>query len=679
MRTLNHLLIIFFSMLILWACEDDQAPAPVTPEAPVAKAGADVNGTIGQKVVLDGSQSSDPKGATLTYLWAIKTKPQTSTAALVKSNEAKAEFTPDVEGAYTFELTVSNEAKSAKDEVIITVAPPAYTGCTPVSGSITTPTTWIKRAPQGMVDYCISEDIYLSSTLTIEPGVIIEFEDGRKMNIDNSGVIKAIGTENNRIVFTGKEKTKGYWKGIEMSASESEDNEFSYVDIAYAGNTVHITGYKAGLSLRNSSVVKIKNTVISHSAGYGMVVPSGKLIEFSQNTFSNNTAAAMFITSDLIGKLDAETQFAGSNGRDGVEVDGGSIDYETEQLWPALKDGSKFFIMNDVYIYSGVKVQEGAVLEFALNKGIRVDGADAYLIAKGTADKKVVFSGIEKEKGAWRGIEFNVTTNTKNQLDYVDVSYAGGVVHISGYRAGISSRNSATYTITNSTISNTLGYGIAIGGGSFEQFANNTFSNNTGAAMIIPANVIGKLDKASRFKDGNAKEGIEIYSSNVDFTTEQLWPAFTDGSKYFIMDRVYIYSGVKIEEGAVLEFATDKSLYVDGADAYLMARGTANKKIIFTGMEKAKGFWKGIEFNVTQSIKNEFDHCEISYGGSSNHISGFKSNVSLRNNASIKMYNTKVSDSNGWGIVATGGNTLETDAAKPITYENNTAGNLKTN
>lgn len=678
MKTLNHLLIIFFSMLILWACEDDQAtPEPVIA-APVAKAGADANGTIGQKVVLDGSQSSDPKGATLTYQWAIKTKPQTSTAALVKSNEAKAEFTPDVEGAYTFELTVSNETKSATDGVVITVAPPAYAGCTPISASITTPTTWTKRAPQGMVDYCITEDIMVTSTLTIEPGVVVEFESGKRLTIDN-GVIKAIGTQNSRIVFTGKEKSKGFWRGIEMNAADSEDNEFSFVDIEYTGSAAHVSGYKAGLSLRNSSVVKVKNTHFSNSTGYGMVVPSGMLLEFSQNNFSHNNLAALFITSDLMGKLDAQTQFVGSNGRDGVEVDGGSIDYETEQLWPALKDGSKFFIMNDVYIYSGVKVQEGAVLEFAANKGMRIDGQDAYIIAKGTADKKIVFSGVEKEKGYWKGIEFNVTTNVKNHFDYVEVSYAGSTTQISGYKAGISSRNSSTYSITNSTVSNILGYGIAVGSGGFELFANNTFSNNNEAAMVIPATAIGKLDKASRFKGNNGKEGIEIYASTVNFPAEQLWSAFTDGGKYFIMDRISIYSGVKIEEGAVLEFAADKSLYIDGATAYLHARGTANKKIIFTGMEKIKGFWKGIEFNVTQSIKNEFDHCEISFGGSTNHITGYKSNLSLRNNASIKVYNTKVSDSNGWGIVATGGNTVETDAAKPVTYENNTAGNLKTN
>ncbi len=662
-------------MLLLWACKDDEAPAPAQEGNPIANAGSNATATIGQKVVLDGSQSSDPAGATLTYLWAIKTKPEGSTATLVDGDKIRAEFTPDFAGAYTFELTVNNETKSAKDEVTLTVTPPDYAGCTPVSQSINEPTTWAKIAPQGMVDYCITEDIWVNATLTIEPGVIIEFEDGKRMNVDG-GAIKAIGTATNRIVFTGKEKTQGYWKGIEMSGVDNEDNELSYVDIAYAGSSTHVSGYRAALSLRNSSNIKMKHTVISHTAGYGMVVPSGMLLEFAQNSFNDNAEAALYITSNLMGKLDDETQFAGNNGRDGVEVEGGSVDYEDEELWPALRDGSKYYIMDNVFVNSGVKIEEGAVLEFASTKGIQVTGQDAYLLAVGTADKKIVFTGISKEKGFWKGIEFSSTTNTKNQFDYVEVSYAGSTVHTSGYRAGISTRNSSTFAITNSTISNNLGYGIGIDGGGFELFANNTLNDNTMAAMIMPANVIGKLDKASRFKGNNGKDGIEIFSSSVDFTEEQVWPAFEDGAKYFIMDRIFIYSGIRIEAGAILEFASDKSLYIEGSDAYLFARGTADKKIIFTGAEKSRGYWKGIEFSSTQHIKNEFDYAEITYGGSSTHISGYKSNISMRNTSSIKIYNSRIADSNGWGVAAPGSSVIEVDAAKANTFANNAEGDV---
>lgn len=675
MKTLHQLLIIFLATLLFWACKDDEAPVPVEAGNPIANAGPDANGAIGQKVVLDGSQSSDPAGATLTYLWALKTKPEGSTAALVDGDKVKAEFTPDFSGSYIFELTVANETKSAKDELRLTVAPPDYAGCTPVSTSIDEPTTWAKIAPAGMVDYCITEDIWVNASLTIEPGVIIEFEEGKRLNVDG-GEIRAIGTQSSRIVFTGKEKTKGYWKGIEMSSTDSENNEFNFVDIAYAGSAVHTSGYKAGLSLRNSAHVKVKNTVFSHSAGYGMVVPSGVLHEFSQNSFNNNTEAALFITSNLMGKMDAASQFAGNNGRDGVETEGGSVDYETEQLWPALKDGSKYYILDNVYIYSGVKIQEGAVLEFASNKGLQISGQEAYLLAKGTATQPIVFSGIDKEQGFWKGIEFSSTTNTKNQLDYVEISYAGSTVHTSGHRAGISSRNSATYAITNATISNTLGYGIAIGGGDFTQFANNTFHDNTQAAMAIPATAIGKLDKASKFKGNNGMEGIEVYAASINLNTEQLWPAFADGAKYFIMDRIYIYSGVKIEEGATLEFAADKGLNIEGSSAYLLARGTADKKITFTGIEKSKGFWKGLEFSSTQNNRNEFDHAEIAFAGSTAHTSGYKSNISMRNSSTIKIYNSRIAESSGWGVAASGSSTLELDPAKPNTFVNNSLGDI---
>jgi hypothetical protein len=94
-----------------------QAPENI----PVAKAGTDVTTAVGTGVTLDGSQSYDPLGRTLTYSWTIVDKPESSTASLSGADTVGPTFTPDVRGVYVANLVVSNGlANSNSDSVSIT-------------------------------------------------------------------------------------------------------------------------------------------------------------------------------------------------------------------------------------------------------------------------------------------------------------------------------------------------------------------------------------------------------------------------------------------------------------------------------------------------------------------------------------------------------------------------------
>lgn len=92
---------------------ENSAPSAITP--------SQLETTLGQTVVVDGSQSSDPDGDSISYLWKLINKPASSQASADLGSGTNASFTPDVVGEYVVELTVSDGQLSSSSETKISV------------------------------------------------------------------------------------------------------------------------------------------------------------------------------------------------------------------------------------------------------------------------------------------------------------------------------------------------------------------------------------------------------------------------------------------------------------------------------------------------------------------------------------------------------------------------------
>ncbi len=88
--------------------------------APISNAGADQTVPVNDTVQLDGSNSSDADGDSLTYNWSFVSRPGGSNATLSSTNAVKPTFIVDVAGTYTVRLIVNDgTVNSAPDTVTI--------------------------------------------------------------------------------------------------------------------------------------------------------------------------------------------------------------------------------------------------------------------------------------------------------------------------------------------------------------------------------------------------------------------------------------------------------------------------------------------------------------------------------------------------------------------------------
>jgi RHS repeat-associated protein len=98
----------------------DTVVISTTNSKPVADAGDAQTVRVNSLVTLDGRDSSDVDGDTLTYRWAIISAPTDSTATLSSTTVAQPTFTADKPGDYTIQLIVNDgTVDSAPDTVVI--------------------------------------------------------------------------------------------------------------------------------------------------------------------------------------------------------------------------------------------------------------------------------------------------------------------------------------------------------------------------------------------------------------------------------------------------------------------------------------------------------------------------------------------------------------------------------
>jgi hypothetical protein len=121
MKRILLVLVCFAFIVLNGGCGSDSDHNSSINHVPIADAGPDQNVALGTVVQLDGSDSTDQDGETLTYSWIFTSLPTGSSASLSDDSAARPTFTADMEGDYELSLIVSDDVSdSPEDTVLIT-------------------------------------------------------------------------------------------------------------------------------------------------------------------------------------------------------------------------------------------------------------------------------------------------------------------------------------------------------------------------------------------------------------------------------------------------------------------------------------------------------------------------------------------------------------------------------
>lgn len=289
-----------------------------TDAAPVANAGAEQYLFLGAQSALDGSNSSDANGDSLTYNWSFTLKPQGSAVTLSNSTTSTPVFTPDVAGTYRVSLTVNDGTVDSQPSsvTVYVVTAPASAAKWHVPADFPTIQAAIDAASPGDT-ISVAPGIYRENLRFNGKAVTLQSIYGPTKTIieGQNDTAVVIGPGGAVIGFTIRKGTAYFGAGMAISGTgtlikqnifESNTQYYGGYGAAIGGNVAspvidsnifrnnsceNDNQWTAGvISFINSSSPTILNNIIENNPcrAINMTIPSGSTPNVMNNTIVSN-------------------------------------------------------------------------------------------------------------------------------------------------------------------------------------------------------------------------------------------------------------------------------------------------------------------------------------------------------------------------------------------------------
>lgn len=256
-------------------------------------------------------------------------------------------------------------------------------------------------------------------------------------------------------------------------------------------------------------------------------------------------------------------------------------------------------------------IEPGTVIMLEEGVSVLSNSAESAIIAEGTADQPIIFTGTYEEKGAWGYIYF-ANQSPQNILKHCIIEYGGGASDGHGDAGNILVEGETEITIENCKVTHSEEFGLFVYGDNTKvQLANNVFTKNNYPLNIRDANV--NIPSISDDYTGNVNDRI-IVMANGQIVKKTTWKKAN--VPYLVQDgTIGIYEELTIEPGTIIEMGPGTGFSLDGSPGHgLKIVGTPTEKIIIRGELGMSGSWLGINYDGTHPM-NEIGYAEISGAG----------------------------------------------------------------
>nr|MBC8248564.1 right-handed parallel beta-helix repeat-containing protein [Anaerolineales bacterium] len=365
---------------------------------------------------------------------------------------------------------------------------------TDVCGPITSDTTWtLANSP-----YVVTCDVTVQAgvTLTIEPGVVVKFQDYWD-NLVVNGRLMAQGTGAQSIVFTSlKDDAHGGDSNGDGSASSPAPDDWGSLRFTSSstGSVLDHAVVRYGGGWYNQNIwvdttdIALTNSTIASAGGYGLYFDNVLPPTLSNNTFISNTNYAAYAgLDDNADSIALSGNTATGNGVNGFGVAGSitrTVTWDGDDTLPFVAD-------NDLTVNEGatLTLTPGTVVKFEdywVNLWVK-----GTLMADTTADAPITFTSFKDDSVGgdtngdgsasspapdnWGSLRFT-SSSTGSVLDHTVVRY-GGYWYDQNVWV-----DSTDITLTNNTIAFAGGYGLYFDNALPPSLSHNTFISNTNYA-----------------------------------------------------------------------------------------------------------------------------------------------------------------------------------------------------
>jgi parallel beta-helix repeat protein len=346
----------------------------------------------------------------------------------------------------------------------------------------------------GTTDVGLFGTVQVDGQLTLPSGAEWHFASGDSLLVSAGGHIAAQGTATQPILLTVL-AGHGSWGGVYIAAGGSALLE--HVIIEYGSGYPY--GTYANLIITSDDVV-IRNSIIRHGAGYGVMI-SGASPTIVNTTISNNNSHGVYMTNsspvltnntyrdnggwavgvdDLVSHPDVSGADWTGNGYNGVGLDAIWVAPDENIVWSAITGTTDVGLFGTVQVDGQLTLPSGAEWHFASGDSLLVS-AGGHIAAQGTATQPILLTVLAGH-GSWGGVY--IYDGGSALLEHVVIEYGGGYYGL-GYTGANLLIVSDDVVVRNSIIRYSHAHGITVESGS-PSIADNSIYENTGFGVYNP-------------------------------------------------------------------------------------------------------------------------------------------------------------------------------------------------